>query len=46
MQNLLGYGGAKVVDNGVIRHYVGGTKITWVDGEDVVTIATAVLCNP
>jgi NAD(P)H dehydrogenase (quinone) len=46
MQNLLGYGGAKVVDNGVIRHYVGNAKITWVDGEDVATLATAVLCDP
>ncbi len=46
MQNLLGYGGAKVVDNGVIRHYVGGTKITWVDGEDVATLATVALCDP
>jgi NAD(P)H dehydrogenase (quinone) len=46
MQNLLGYGGAKAVDNGVIRHYVGSAKITWIDGEDVATLATAALCDP
>ena len=46
MQNLLGYGGAKVVVAGVIRHFVAGARITWVDGEDVAAIAAAALCAP
>src|SRR5471030_2239749 len=29
MQNLLGYGGAKPIKDGVIRHYVGNAKICW-----------------
>jgi uncharacterized protein YbjT (DUF2867 family) len=46
MQNLLGYGGAKIVADGMIRHYVGDARITWIDGEDVAAIAAAALCDP
>ena len=46
MQNLLGYGGAKVVNRDVVRHYVADTRITWIDGEDVAAVAAAVLRNP
>ena len=46
MQNLLGYGDARVVRGGAIRHYVAGTRITWVDGEDIAAVAAASLANP
>jgi NAD(P)H dehydrogenase (quinone) len=46
MQNLLGYGGARVVDHGVIRHYVANVGITWIDGQDVAAVAAAVLAKP
>ncbi|CAD6532749.1 hypothetical protein LMG27952_02655 [Paraburkholderia hiiakae] len=41
MQNLLGYGGSRAVDNGVVRHYVGGARISWVDTDDVAAVAAA-----
>ncbi len=46
MQNLLGYGGIRVVRNGVIRHYIGGARLSWVDGEDVAAVAAVCLQNP
>jgi uncharacterized protein YbjT (DUF2867 family) len=46
MQNLLGYGGEKYVKEGVIRHYVGKARLSWVDIEDVAAVATASLLNP
>jgi NAD(P)H dehydrogenase (quinone) len=41
MQNLLGYGGSRPVDNGVIRHYVGKARISWVDCDDVADVAAS-----
>ena len=46
MQNLLGYGGVSFVRNGVIRHYVGGARLSWVDCDDVAAVAVACLRNP
>jgi uncharacterized protein YbjT (DUF2867 family) len=46
MQNLLGYGGAKFVENGVIRHYVGGARLSWVDCDDVAAVAACCLLDP
>jgi NAD(P)H dehydrogenase (quinone) len=46
MQNLLGYGGSRPVDNGVIRHYVGSARISWVDTDDVAAVAAACLTDP
>jgi len=46
MQNLLGYGGAKFVKNGVIRHYVGGARLSWVDCDDVAAVAASCLLDP
>jgi NAD(P)H dehydrogenase (quinone) len=46
MQNLLGYGGESYVREGVIRHYVGSARLSWVDCEDVAAIATACLSDP
>jgi NAD(P)H dehydrogenase (quinone) len=46
MQNLLGYGGEKYVKEGVIRHYVGKARLSWVDIEDVAAVAAASLLNP
>ena len=46
MQNLLGYGGNRYVVNGVISHYVGKARLSWVDIEDVAAVAAASLLNP
>jgi NAD(P)H dehydrogenase (quinone) len=46
MQNLLGYGGESYVKNGVIKHYVGAARLSWVDCEDVAAVAAACLLNP
>jgi uncharacterized protein YbjT (DUF2867 family) len=46
MQNLLGYGGEHYVTNGVIRHYVGDARLSWVDCEDVAAVAAACLAQP
>ncbi len=46
MQNLLGYGGESYVKRGVIKHYVGGARLSWVDCDDVATIAAVCLANP
>lgn len=46
MQNLLGYGGVKTVDQGVIRHYVGDARLSWIDCEDIATAAAACLREP
>src|SRR5471032_3551057 len=43
MQNLLGYGGAKPIKDGVIRHYVGNAKICWVDIDDIAAVAAECL---
>lgn len=45
MQNLLGYGGSRPVDSGVIRHYVGSARISWVDTDDVAAVAAACLVD-
>lgn len=46
MQNLLGYGGERYVNAGVIRHYVGDARLSWVDCEDVAAVASVCLLNP
>ena len=46
MQNLLGYGGERYVNAGVIRHYVGDARLSWVDCEDVAAVASECLLNP
>jgi len=46
MQNLLGYGGERYVNGGVIRHYVGDARLSWVDCEDVAAVASECLVNP
>ena len=46
MQNLLGYGGENYVKNGVIRHYIGKARWSWVDIEDVAAVAAASLLDP
>jgi NAD(P)H dehydrogenase (quinone) len=46
MQNLLGYGGERYVKNGVIRHYVGNARLSWVDCDDVAAVAAACLLEP
>ncbi len=46
MQNLLGYGGESYVTQGVIRHYVGGARLSWVDCNDVAAVAAVCLAQP
>jgi uncharacterized protein YbjT (DUF2867 family) len=46
MQNLLGYGGESYVKKGVIRHYVGEARLSWVDCEDVAAVAASCLLGP
>jgi len=46
MQNMLGYGGESYVQNGVIRHYIGKSRWSWVDIEDVAAVAAECLANP
>jgi NAD(P)H dehydrogenase (quinone) len=46
MQNLLGYGGAKAEGKGVIRHYIGDARISWVDGNDIAAVAAVALKHP
>ena len=46
MQNLLSYGGLSFVKNGLIRHYVGKARLSWVDVEDFAAVAAASLLNP
>lgn len=46
MQNLLGYGGESYVKEGVIRHYVGRGRMSWVDCDDVAAVAAVCLANP
>src|SRR6202020_3169127 len=45
MQNLLGYGGESYVKQGVIKHYVGGARLSWVDCDDVAAVAAACLTD-
>ncbi|MEI9999425.1 MAG: SDR family oxidoreductase [Verrucomicrobiota bacterium] len=46
MQNMLGYGGERFVRDGVIRHYIGPSRWSWVDIEDVSDVAAACLLDP
>jgi uncharacterized protein YbjT (DUF2867 family) len=46
MQNLLGYGGESFVKDGVIRHFVGSARLSWVDCEDIAAVAAACLLDP
>ena len=46
MQNLLGYGGESYVKQGVIRHYVGDARLSWVDCDDVAAVAAVCLADP
>lgn len=46
MQNLLGYGGERVVRRGVLRHYVGQARMSWVDCDDVAAVASVCLVDP
>ena len=46
MQNLLSYGGTKVINNGTIHQYVEGARKSWVDVDDVAEVAAAALLDP
>lgn len=46
MQNLLGYGGSRPVQQGVIRQYIGDARVSWVDADDVAFVAAQALLEP
>jgi NAD(P)H dehydrogenase (quinone) len=46
MQNLLGYGGESYVQHGVVKHYVGAARLSWVDCDDVAAVAAVCLAHP
>jgi uncharacterized protein YbjT (DUF2867 family) len=46
MQNLFGFGGERCVHGGILRNYVGDTRLSWVDCEDVATVAVRCLLDP
>jgi len=46
MQNVLGYGGKKAVENGVVQAFVGPARISWVDISDIAEVAIATLAHP
>jgi NAD(P)H dehydrogenase (quinone) len=46
MQNLLGYGGKKAAENGVITHFLGQARASWVDVDDVALVAAIALAEP
>jgi NAD(P)H dehydrogenase (quinone) len=46
MQNMLGYGGESYIQKGVIRHYIGNARWSWVDIEDIAAVAAACLSEP
>jgi len=46
MQNVLSYGGKRVVNNGVLNGYVAGARISWVDIEDLAQVAALALARP
>jgi uncharacterized protein YbjT (DUF2867 family) len=46
MQNLVGYGGSRPVQQGVLRQYVEDAAVSWVDCEDVAAVAAEALRDP
>lgn len=46
MQNLLQYGGKKAIEDGIIRAYVEGARLSWVDVDDVAQVAALALVAP
>ena len=46
MQNLLGYGGSEAEGSGLIRHYIGDARVSWVDVKDVAAVAAVALQSP
>ncbi|EOR94529.1 hypothetical protein ADIARSV_2375 [Arcticibacter svalbardensis MN12-7] len=46
MQNVLSYGGKRVINDGVIQHYVEDARLSWVDVNDVAQVAALALGHP
>jgi NAD(P)H dehydrogenase (quinone) len=46
MQILLGYAGVPIVREGIIRHFIGAGRMSWVDGDDVAAVAAVCLRDP
>jgi uncharacterized protein YbjT (DUF2867 family) len=46
MQNMLGYGGRKTINDGTINAFVAGARLSWVDVDDVAAVAAVSLAQP
>jgi uncharacterized protein YbjT (DUF2867 family) len=46
MQNVLSYGGAKSIKNGVIHAFVNDARLSWVDVDDLAQVAALALARP
>jgi len=46
MQNVLGYGGKKTINDGVINAFVKDARLSWVDVNDVAQLAALALTHP
>ena len=46
MNNLLGYGGKRAIEEGVIRGYIENARLSWVDVDDVAQVAALALAEP
>ena len=46
MQNLLSYGGEKAIKHGVVHAFVENARLSWVDVDDVATVAALALAHP
>ncbi|WP_408591890.1 SDR family oxidoreductase [Novosphingobium sp.] len=46
MQNVLSYGGKRVINNGIINAYIADARMSWVDVDDVAQVAAVTLAHP
>ncbi len=46
MQNVLSYGGKRVINNGVLSGFVADARLSWVDIEDLAQVAAVSLARP
>jgi NAD(P)H dehydrogenase (quinone) len=46
MQGILGFAGERYVNSGILHHYVGPARLSWVDCVDVAAVAVECLLRP
>lgn len=46
MQNLIGYQGDRAANNGILSSHFADARLSWVDVEDVASVAVECLANP